>query len=196
MNTGIMILAAGNSSRLGKPKQMLGFKGRTLLATIIAAAEATACEPVVLVLGAFAQEILTAHQNLNINHIINDSWQQGMSTSISAGLAKIADLDPTIENVIIAVADQPFITPAIFEALVTEKESSGKNIVGSRYAETIGTPVLFNKQYFKELMSLKGDSGAKQIIKVNSEDVTTVAFELGNIDIDTETDYHNLTNPQ
>jgi len=196
MNTGIIILAAGNSSRLGKPKQMLSFKGRTLLATTIAAAEETAYEPVILVLGAFAEEILTAHQNLNINYIINDNWQQGMSTSIAAGLAKIADLDPTIENVIIAVADQPFITPAIFEALVTEKESSGKNIVGSRYAETIGTPVLFNKQYFKELMSLKGDSGAKQIIKVNSEDVTTVAFELGNIDIDTETDYHNLTNPQ
>lgn len=193
MSTGIIILAAGNSSRLGSPKQMLSFKGRTLLATTVEAAEHTSCAPIVLVLGAFANEILTAHPELKINHIINDSWAEGMSTSIAAGLGKMIDLEPSTENVIITVSDQPFITSATFENLLDSHERTGKNLVASQYAHTIGTPALFNKKYFEELMLLEGHSGAKHILTHYVDEMTTIPFELGYVDIDTETDYKNLT---
>jgi molybdenum cofactor cytidylyltransferase len=193
MSTGIIILAAGNSSRLGNPKQLLSFRGKTLLATTIEAAEQTPCAPVVLVLGAYANEILAAHVDLNINYIINDSWPAGMATSIAAGLSKMIDLEPNTENVIITVSDQPFVTSSIFQGLLDSWKNTGKNMIASQYAHTIGTPALFNRKYFEQLTLLKGNSGAKHILTRYVDDMTTIPFELGHIDIDTETDYKNLT---
>ncbi|RYG41022.1 MAG: nucleotidyltransferase family protein [Chitinophagaceae bacterium] len=193
MSTGIIILAAGNSSRLGNTKQLLTFRGKTLLATTVEAAENTSCAPIVLVLGAYANEILAGHPELNINYVINDSWEKGMSTSIAAGLSKMIDLEPGTENVIITVSDQPFIAPAIFEKLLDSHKSTGKNLIASQYAHTIGTPALFNKKYFDELMLLEGDSGAKHILTQYVDDRSTIPFELGHIDIDTDTDYKNFT---
>lgn len=193
MSTGIIILAAGNSSRLGNPKQLLSFRGNTLLAATIEAAERTSCAPIVLVLGAYAQEILATVQTLDINYVINKSWEDGMSSSIRAGLAKIIEMEPETENVIIAVSDQPFITPDIFHALLENLEKTDKHIVASQYAQTVGTPALFNKKYFGQLMALEGNSGAKHILTQYVDDVSTIPFELGHIDIDTETDYKNLT---
>ncbi len=196
MNTGIIILAAGNSSRLGSPKQLLTFSGKTLLETTINAAEQSSFAPIVLVLGAYANEILEANPNLNINYIINNSWQQGMSSSIVAGLTKMIELEPATENLVIAVSDQPFISAAIFSALLENHTNTGKPIIASKYTETIGTPVLFNQKYFEQLMSLEGNSGAKQILTQYADEVSTVPFEMGDIDIDTETDYKNLTQQQ
>jgi molybdenum cofactor cytidylyltransferase len=196
MNTGIIILAAGNSSRLGKPKQLLDFQGSTLLEKTIQAAERTSFAPIVLVLGAYTDEILPTIKELNINYVINDNWRDGMSSSIKAGLKKMIGLEPAIENVMITVADQPFITAEIFNLLTKEQTNSGKHIIASSYAETIGTPALFNKQYFDELISLVGRSGAKQLITKYNNDVATIPFRLGHIDIDTETDYKNLIQPQ
>lgn len=196
MNTGIIILAAGNSSRLGSPKQLLYYQGSSLLQRTVAAAETTAYEPVVLVLGAHADQILEQHPDLKINIIINDSWEKGISSSIAAGLLKMLELEADTKNVVIAVADQPFIRPEIFRELVEESQRSRKNIVASKYAETIGTPALFNEIYFDELIALNGNTGAKPILQKYAADVATIPFELGHIDIDTQTDYNNLNHEQ
>ena len=196
MNIGIIILAAGNSNRLGSAKQLLPYQGSSLLQRAITAAEATGYAPIVLVLGAYAPEILAHHPDLNINLIINDSWEQGISSSISAGISKMIALEPDTKNIIISVADQPFIQPAVFTALVEESQQSGKRIVASKYAETIGTPALFNELYFDELLALAGNTGAKPILQRYAKDVATIPFELGHIDIDTQTDYINLNQAQ
>lgn len=196
MNTGIIILAAGNSSRLGSPKQLLYYQGSSLLQRTVAAAKTTAYEPVVLVLGAHADQILEHHPDLKINIIINDSWEKGISSSIAAGLLKMLELEADTKNVVIAVADQPFIRPEIFRELVEESQRSRKNIVASKYAETIGTPALFNEIYFDELIALGGNTGAKPILQKYAADVATIPFELGHIDIDTQTDYNNLNHEQ
>jgi len=191
MNTGIIILAAGNSSRLGSPKQLLYYQGSSLLQRTVAAAKTSAYEPVVLVLGAHSDQILEQHPDLKINIIINDSWEKGISSSIAAGLSKMLELEADTKNVVIAVADQPFIRPEIFRELVEESQRSRKNIVASKYAETIGTPALFNEIYFDELIALRGNTGAKPILQKYAADVATIPFELGHIDIDTQTDYNN-----
>lgn len=196
MNTGIIILAAGNSSRLGSPKQLLTYQGSSLLQRTLIAAETTGYAPIVLVLGAYADQILEQHRDLTIHIIINDSWQTGISSSIAAGLSKMLDLEPDTKNVVIAVGDQPFIRSEVFTALVEENRQSGKHIVASRYAQTIGTPALFNKQHFKELLALDGNTGAKPILQKYAANVATIPFELGHIDIDTQTDYHNLKQEQ
>jgi len=194
MSTAIVILAAGSSSRMGKPKQLLDFNGQTLLNIVIRESLKTKFRPVVVVLGAYAAEIKQASTNQEVIYSFNEDWENGMSSSISFGLKVALENNPKIENVILTVADQVHISSDIFEELQSKQEQSKKNIVASAYSQTTGTPTLFNKKYFDNLLVLSGSNGAKSLIKQYVDDTTTIPFELGNIDIDTETDYNNLIN--
>ncbi|QDW25702.1 nucleotidyltransferase family protein [Pedobacter sp. KBS0701] len=196
MKTGIIILAAGSSSRLGRSKQLLDYKGKTLLQNVINEALEKNCQSVIVVLGANAEEIASKHQNDQVNLVINESWENGIASSIVAGLLTMVKNNSEIESIIIAVADQVFIKMNNFNNLIEKQKETGKNIIASTYAETIGTPVLFKKDYFEALLSLTGEEGAKKILKQYSQDVETVVFEHGEIDIDTETDYNNLISQQ
>jgi len=194
MSTGIIILAAGNSSRLGQPKQLLAYQGKTLLEIVTDAARQSSANPIIVVLGSHAEDILKEVNLAGIHHIVNDSWEKGMSSSIALGLIEALKLQPALENVIITVSDQAFLNPEILEALITKQKTSGKNIVACSYGQTTGSPALFNKKYFGQLMALNGDKGAKTILEQYPEDTETITFELGHIDIDTEKDYYNLIN--
>lgn len=196
MNTAIIILAAGNSSRMGKPKQLLDFKGKTLLQTVIDEALKTDCSSITVILGANAEEVLVKHQNNQVNFVINKSWENGMASGIVAGLSSLIEKNDKTESIIIAVADQVFIKMSTFNNLIEKHIKTGKNIIASSYAETMGTPVLFGKVYFDALLSLKGTEGAKKLLKQYPLDVETVVFEGGEIDIDTENDYNNLISQQ
>lgn len=193
MDTAIIILAAGNSSRMGRPKQLLTLNGQTFLAIVTNEALKTDFRPVIIVVGANAEEISQQHPNPKVIYARNEHWQNGMSSSISTGLAAVLNDAPDIENVIIAVADQVHISSDVFEAL-NKKKQSNHHIVACDYQQTIGTPTLFNKKYFGELLNLKGPKGARGLIEQNIDDTITVPFELGSIDIDTETDYNHLIN--
>jgi len=194
MNTAIVILAAGNSSRMGKPKQLLKFNGQTLLDLVINETLKTNFRPVIVVLGAYEEEIKKTQSHAGAIYVVNKDWEDGMSSSISSGLNSALKIDSEIENVIITVADQAYISSQIFEDLVRKHHQVNKNIIASAYLDTAGTPALFNKKYFKELMTLKGTDGAKKIIKRNIDDATTIPFELGRVDIDTQQDYKDLIN--
>lgn len=196
MKTGIIILAAGSSSRLGRPKQLLDYKGKTLLQNVINEALATNCRPVIVVLGAHAKEIASQHQHDQVSLVINESWEDGMASSVITGLSSMIKNNSEIEGIIVAVADQVFIKKSNFNNLIEKGQETGKNIIASTYAETIGTPVLFKKDYFEALLSLKGAEGAKKILNRYPHEVETVVFEQGEIDIDTETDYNNLISQQ
>lgn len=196
MDTAIIILAAGSSSRMGKPKQLLNYKGKTLLQTVIDEALKTDCSPVTVVLGANAEEILVKHQNNQLNFVINKDWETGMASGIVAGLSSVIEKNDKTESIIIAVADQVFIKMSTFNNLIEKHFKTGRNMIASGYAATVGTPVLFGKVYFDALLSLKGTEGAKKLLKQYPQDVETVVFEGGEIDIDTETDYNNLISQQ
>ena len=191
MDTAIIILAAGNSSRLGRPKQLLPYRNKTLLQVVSDAALQTPFRPVTIVLGAYKNEIAKQIHG-TVNYVFNDHWQEGMASSIAAGLAATLELSPGIQQVIIAVSDQAFISQEIFEQLHQQQQLSDKGIVASRYGKIAGTPVLFSKKYFTDLLSLKGDSGAQSILKTYPEDIETITFEKGEMDIDTEEDYKKL----
>ena len=190
--TGIIILAAGNSSRLGQPKQLLRYKDDTLLQHIIEEASLVKESVVIVVTGANHELIEKEIDSSKIKIVFNRDWELGMSSSINTGLNKALQLYPEIEKCIFAVCDQPFVSHSIFENLITEYHKTGKGIVASSYAETLGTPVLLDKKYFDELLHLKGQEGAKKIINRFLEDTASVSFEKGKIDIDTEDDYNKL----
>ncbi|OXA76464.1 molybdenum cofactor cytidylyltransferase [Flavobacterium aquidurense] len=190
--TGIVILAAGNSSRLGQPKQLLGYKDSTLLKNTIAEAFLVPDVVIMVVTGANNQLIEEEQDPSRIKICFNPDWEMGMSSSIVKGLNTLLHLYPDCENCIFAVCDQPYVSSLVFESLIKEHSKTKKGIVASAYSGTVGTPVLFNKKYFGELATLQGQEGAKKIINAYLEDTVSVSFEKGNIDIDTEDDYNKL----
>lgn len=189
---GIVILAAGSSSRLGRPKQLLQYKETTLLNNTILEASKVQNSFVVVITGANSESVLKELISAEITTCFNLDWETGMSSSIVKGLNEILLLNPDCEQCIFAVCDQPFVTTSIFENLINEHDKTGKAIVASAYSKTLGTPVLFHKKYFPELLELKGQEGAKKIIKKHVEDTSSIIFEKGNIDIDTQEDYDEL----
>lgn len=189
--TVIIILAAGESSRMKQSKQLLAFKDKTLLRH--AADEAQKSKiPVVIVLGANEEKIKQLLVNVSAEIVFNERWKDGLSSSIRAGLKKALENNIDIENCILCVCDQPYISANLFQQLLDKKKASGKKIITCTYVGTLGTPVLFDKKYFKVLMDLQGDEGAKKLLSLYSDDVAFISFEKGGIDIDTKTDYDAL----
>ncbi|TDO73330.1 molybdenum cofactor cytidylyltransferase [Flavobacterium chryseum] len=192
--TGIVILAAGSSSRLGQPKQLLTYKNTTLLKNTINAASLIPNAVIIVVTGSNHELIKEQIESGEIKISFNPDWEMGMSSSIAKGLSDVLLEYSQIEKCIFAVCDQPFVSTAIFENLIDQYNKTKKGIAASAYAETLGTPVLLDKKYFKELLELKGQEGAKKIINKFLDDTVAVPFEKGNIDIDTMEDYNNLKN--
>ena len=191
-NTGIIILAAGQSARLGSPKQLLPINDKYLLQHILDITSASLAQNVVLVLGAFSDKIRSLVDISNVHAVDNIDWQSGLSTSIICGLDKILHIAPDTDNAIFVLCDQLYTSSAILNEIFKVHRKTGAEIVLSNYGEAFGPPVLFHKNMFPYLKLLKGNEGAKTIIKQFSEKVSEVHFPQGHIDIDTLTDYQNI----
>ncbi len=190
--TGIIILAAGSSSRLGTPKQNLVFQGQTLLKRAIQNALNSACESVIVVLGANAEAVQTTLADQPVPVIYNPDWQEGMASSIRIGITELKKMAPNTTSAILMLCDQPFADAAIINQLIQKKSSNPKGIIASAYDGTIGSPALFHQSFFHELLQLTGNEGAKKLLLKYADDVITVPFLLGAIDIDTVGDYERL----
>lgn len=188
----ILILAAGDSSRLGKPKQLLSFSNKPLLQYVIEQAQSSALGPVVVTLGGNASAITNTIDLTNVDVVDNEDWEQGMSSSIRAGLKQVLEKYPSTDAVIVMMCDQPFVSAGLLQQLSKKQAYDGKAIVTSLYDGTMGPPALFHQSIFDELMKLEGDKGAKGVIKQHLNDIATVDFPQGNIDIDTVQDYTKL----
>jgi molybdenum cofactor cytidylyltransferase len=189
---GIVILAAGASTRMGTPKQLLHFQGRSFLRHTTEIALASVCEPVVIVLGANAEQIRHEVSALPVIVVENQEWRQGMGASIQVGIKTLTDESNNTDAVVLLLCDQPFISVNIINQLVEAFYTTAKPIIACQYAETLGVPALFERQFFLELMQLDAHSGAKQVINKYVDLVYPVSFEMGAVDIDTPQDYEKL----
>jgi molybdenum cofactor cytidylyltransferase len=191
LNTGIVILAAGGSARLGQPKQLLQFEGESLLKRIARVALESSCDPVVVVLGAHADLCVVEVADLPLQIVQNENWVNGMASSIRAGLEALRAFAPHIDAVILLVCDQPHISAHLLDRLVSNCNSA-ETIVASQYADTLGVPALFTAAHFPELMNLRGDAGAKALFARHAGAVVAVPFPLGARDIDIPIDAASL----
>lgn len=184
-------MAAGSSSRLGQPKQLLPFKGSTLIAHSIAVAKAfsTSC---FLVLGSNFELIKKNIDSQQLNIIKHKNWEHGLGSSISFGLKNLLIEQSDIENVILMLCDQPFVSAELLNKLQLAQLNEGKSIVACSYYNSYGVPAIFNKKHFEELLALSGEVGAKNIISNNIDNVQFVEFPKGDIDIDTTEDLKHL----
>lgn len=176
---------------MGKPKQNLVFKGQTLLQRAIDAALSTVCRPVIVVLGSNVESIRPTIESYPIQIVYNPDWNDGMASSIRAGVMHLHRVEPTADSVILMLCDQPFVSDAILNQLIQLR--SENTIVACVYNETTGVPALFGKFYFDELLFLSGPEGAKKLLLKYKDAVKAVPFDLGGIDIDTTGDFGKLT---
>lgn len=187
-----VILAAGNSSRFGRVKQLVDFRGQTLIERTISAARDAGCTPVVVVTGSDAAKIAKAINSQEVSIIENQNWNRGIGTSLRTGLMRLIELEPDARAVILLVCDQPFVTGQIVGGLIHHWRSSGRPIVASGYSGTLGVPALFDSSCFDELLKVDDESGAKPIIFKNADRVSEFSFPEGATDIDTSTDFESL----
>lgn len=191
-SSGVILLAAGASSRLGRPKQLLSYKGKTLLQNSLEQAVASNAQPVVVVLGAEADALKNEISNYQIHVAINECWQEGMASSIRTGIKAITEISPSVKGVILAVCDQPFMTTALLNTLIEVHRNTGKGIVTCSYDNTFGPPVFFHHSLFADLLQLQGDVGARSIVRKHADNVEAIPFPEGTLDIDTERDYNAI----
>lgn len=190
--TGIIILAAGNSTRLGRPKQLLLYKGKSLIVTIAEEALKIPDNLTIVVLGYNNQAIAHELEKTSVMWSINNDWESGMASSIQVGMKALLGVFPELQRCIVSVCDQPNISSTEFYGLIQTQKTTGKGIVATEYANTLGVPVLFTQPYFNELLQLAGNEGAKKIVNSYRSDTALYPFEKAAIDIDTETDYEQL----
>jgi molybdenum cofactor cytidylyltransferase len=189
---GIIILAAGESKRMGQPKQLLDIDGESLLRRTAKVALATGLEPVVLVVGANKPQIVPEIADLPLTIIDNAMWRTGMASSVKMGMAAIWLNNKNTDAVLVLVCDQPFLTVETLNQIIAQYQAQSPKIVACHYAGQVGVPALFDRTMFEELLNLTGDKGAKPILMSHLEDTHLIDFEAGIIDLDTLEDYRNL----
>jgi molybdenum cofactor cytidylyltransferase len=195
-NIGIIILAAGASTRMGTPKQLLPIQDQTLLTKSLHAAIGSSAKNLLVVLGANEDSLREAIKSYPVIIVNNTTWKNGIGNSIKVGLKSLMNSRSILDGVVITVCDQPLLTSQHLTKLIERcKQTEGK-IIASRYASTIGTPVCFPEKYFQHLFALEDHEGAKKIIQRFPNEVLAIDFPGGEIDLDTMEDYKAFTNNQ
>lgn len=181
MNDKILILAAGNSSRLGENKQILKIKGVSLLNRCINVCNKTDLGEIFVVLGYNSTELQKTISHQNVQIIKNENWQKGMGESIATG---IGNLDTNTKGVYIILPDQIKLEEKVLLNIQKLNQLHPSAIITSKYGDVFGAPTYFPSQFFDALRECAGLNGAKKVIQENISEVKFVEFVGGEIDID------------
>jgi molybdenum cofactor cytidylyltransferase len=186
---GLILLAAGGSSRMGRPKQLLPWQGRTLLRHACETALGTGCRPIIVVLGNEAAACAREINDLPITPIVNPDWHNGLGSSIAVGTAALEKAKPDISGIMVLLADQPSVTPTLLGQLLDAWLSGEHPIVATKYSQGGGVPALLARAYFEELQQLDSDCGARTLIAREHANVHLVQLSEPLIDLDTPAAY-------
>jgi molybdenum cofactor cytidylyltransferase len=182
---GILVLAAGGSSRLGRPKQLLPYDGGTLVGHAVRVALASDPAELVIVIGAEADSVRTALSGMPGTLVFNSNWQEGIGSSIRIGITAFS---AEIECAVVVLADQPKISAEHLRRL-SDAISENSPVAASTYAGVIGAPCAFARSEFAKLQELRGDAGARSLLRNEKSSTTTIPFEEAMVDVDTMEDY-------
>lgn len=183
-----LILAAGGSSRLGKPKQFITLRGQTLIRRIVRVAEQAGCEPILVVAGSAAAQVENELASGPARVILNPHWEEGIGSSIRVGVNELLAHFETVDALFLLPCDLPFLNEVQLLALRARQLATGKPIVASAYAGTLGIPALFLRSHFYQLSALFGDHGGKELLLRQPDRVSVCAFPGGEFDLDTPAD--------
>jgi molybdenum cofactor cytidylyltransferase len=187
-----VLLAAGASTRLGQPKQLVRLEGESLLRRTGRLAIEAGCSPTLVVLGFDADPMRAELNGLAVDVVVNQDWQEGMGASLRAGMEALRTVDPQPQAVLILVCDQPRLSAGHLNTLLTRHKTATATsdiaITASVYACRAGVPAIFAARAFPKLRSSQGDRGAKDLIRAHAAQVQGVPWPDGEIDIDLPSD--------
>ena len=186
---GAVILAAGASTRMGTPKQLLTVKGQPMIVRTVEAALASPAWPVIVVLGAQAEKIRPVLARLPVLIAENPAWAEGMAASIRAGMTTLRQFSRSLDGVLVALCDQPEFSAGIIAQLLAAQRNCGRGIVAAHYHGRNGAPALFLREHFPTLAALTGEEGARAQLNGPAEQVAAVDLPELAFDLDTLSDY-------
>lgn len=189
--TAVLILAAGESKRIGKPKQLLPYKKSNLLLEKIKQFQSLDRVQVFVVLGAYFKDIFPLLRELPVKVVMNTNWQEGMGSSLSKGIELIQKKE-MFDRVLITLSDLPLMESSHYEELIELSKNTGKRIIQTEYEDTAGVPVIFDKSLFRSLARLKNDEGAKPLIEKYKKEVLKLRSKTPYFDVDTPEEYQKL----
>ena len=189
---GTIVLAAGASVRLGQPKQLLPYRGRTLLRHALETASAAGLGPVYLVTGALHEELLGEAAGLPVQVVCNANWALGMGASIQTGITALEADFPHLQGALIMLCDQPLVTPDLLRELALQAQRTGCSVAAAAYAGGAGVPALFARRLFPLLHALSPAEGARRLLQSLQHEITLVPFPDGEVDVDTPAQYEQL----
>ncbi len=194
MTIAAVILAAGGSTRLGSPKQLLEYRSRSLLRHAAETVLATRCRPVVVVLGSGADRLRDELSGLEVHLVDNQDWNKGMGTSIRRGIETLGTLAPEAEGALLMLCDQPLIRPEMLESLVQAllEGQPSCQAVAAAYEGTRGVPVVFGRVLLSEMAFLPDEAGAKSLLRRRGAEIIEVPMPEAATDIDTRAQYEGL----
>ena len=187
-----IILAAGGSSRYGQCKQLVEINGSSLVR--LSANKLSALFPIhmiTVVVGANSEAVAQAVTDIPVNIVVNEYWQQGLASSLKAGLNSVK---PDCRAVMITLCDQVLITEEHLRQLLEQWFADPCKIIASAYAGTVGTPAIIPAEFYPDILALEGDAGAKSILKNNAARVRTLPIPEGEFDLDVPADLEKLRN--
>ena len=189
--TAILILAAGESKRMGQPKQLLPYKGTNLLLHTIEQLQSIPNTQIFVVVGAYFEDVFPLLRGKSVTVIKNSAWINGMGSSLSKGVELIKKKN-IFDRVLITLSDLPLLETSHYQELIDLSISTGKRIVQTTYEDTAGVPVIFDKSLFNQLSFLSDDQGAKPLIKKYKKEVIKLRSTTPYFDIDTQDEYQKL----
>ena len=185
---GAVILAAGASTRMGTPKQLLELDGQPLVVRAVAAALASPAWPVVVVLGAHAEKIRPVLARLPVLIADSPAWAEGMAASIRAGVTTLRQFSRALDGALVALCDQPAFSADTIARLVAAQGSSGRSIAAAHYRGRHGAPALFLRAHFETLAHHTGEEGARALLHGDPARVASVDLPALAHDLDTPAD--------
>lgn len=192
MSSAGVVLAAGSSRRMGRPKQLLPLEGRPLLEVVVARVCESRLDDVVVVLGAAADEIQERTHLGRARVIFNPDHAAGMASSLRAGLAALSS---RVERAVVVLGDQPDISAALLDQLLDLQASSGLPAAALEFEGVTHPPVVLARELWPDVMALDGDVGCRAVIRARPEQVARLPYATGHhhpIDVDTPEDYDRL----
>jgi molybdenum cofactor cytidylyltransferase len=187
-----LILAAGASTRMGRPKQTLPFRGSTLLRRVAEQAVASTASRVFAVLGANAAVVAPALHDLPVELIWNPDWAEGQAASVRTGVRYLLERAPETAAVLFLLSDQPFVSAMTIDLLIATHRRTGARIVANEQDGRLGVPALFSSPFFDELIRLQGDAGARHLLRAHAGEAVGLFLPGAELDVDTPADYARL----
>lgn len=187
-NIAVLVLAAGKSSRMKSIKQLEKIGNKTLLELTLEKAKQLPTKNIFCVLGANANLIKSKIKTEKIDFIINNNFNEGLSSSIVSGIDHFKKNHFEFDGVLVLLADQPAIEFSYLNTLISLFNADSSKIIASNYGDFFGVPALFSSKYFDDLLLIKGDKGAKKFINQSTKNIISPKIKANLVDIDTKQD--------